>query len=65
MVKAITIFLCLLCSNIQANQTIDHSKEIDKIIANDLKNKSSSLKDDEGVIYTGNQKILKKNIFCL
>jgi len=27
---------------------------------NDLKNKSSSLKDDEGVIYTGNPKILKK-----
>jgi hypothetical protein len=39
MVKAITIFLCLLCSNILANQTIDHSKEIDRIIANDLKNK--------------------------
>ena len=27
---------------------------------NDLKNKSSSLRDDEGVIYTGNPKILKK-----
>jgi hypothetical protein len=39
MVKAITIFLCLLCSNILANQTIDHSKEIDRIIANDLRNK--------------------------
>ena len=44
MVKAITIFLCLLCSNILANQTIDHSKEIDRIIANDLRNKRIELR---------------------
>ena len=43
MVKAVTIFLCLLCSNILANQTIDHSKEIDRIIANDLTNKRIEL----------------------
>ena len=43
MVKAVTIFLCLFCSNILANQTIDHSKEIDRIIANDLKNKRIEL----------------------
>ena len=43
MVKAVTIFLCLLCSNILANQTIDHSKEIDRIIANDLSNKRIEL----------------------
>ena len=43
MVKAVTIFLCLLCSNILANQTIDHSKEIDRIIANDLRNKRIEL----------------------
>jgi len=39
MVKAVTIFLCLLCSNILAKQTVDYSKEIDRIIANDLRNK--------------------------
>ena len=27
---------------------------------NDLKNKASEIKDDQGVIYVGNQKILKK-----
>ena len=43
MVKAITIFLCVLCSNILANQTVDHSKEIDRIIANDLRNKRIEL----------------------
>ena len=43
MVKAVTIFLCLFCSNILANQTIDHSKEIDRIIANDLTNKRIEL----------------------
>ena len=43
MVKAVTIFLCLFCSNILANQTIDHSKEIDRIIANDLRNKRIEL----------------------
>ena len=43
MVKAVTIFLCLFCSNILANQTINHSKEIDRIIANDLTNKRIEL----------------------
>ena len=43
MVKAVTIFLCLFCSNILANQTIDHSKEIDRIIANALTNKRIEL----------------------
>ena len=36
MVKAIIIFLCILCSNVTAN---DHSKEIDRLIAQDLKNR--------------------------
>ncbi len=43
MVKAVTIFLCLFCSNILANQTINHSMEIDRIIANDLTNKRIEL----------------------
>ena len=30
------------------------------IWVNDLKNKTSNITDDEGVIYTGNPKILKK-----
>ena len=29
---------------------------------NDLKNKASKYKDDQGVIYVGNPKILKKNM---
>lgn len=39
MVKAITIFLCILCSNVIANDVVNHSREIDKLIAQDLKNR--------------------------